>query len=148
MTDVKIRITGTRGCNRRSIGTSLPAPSVPILGDGHGEVHRRPPRRSCPRDLCLATEQEPGEHEHPAASSEECKNGEVPDLPTLGLLVTLSLDVEALGPVERVHLLEQVKPEPFALELNHALAHASPSVASATNLPAARVLILMHPPIW
>jgi len=70
---------------------------------------------------CLIAEQEPGEHEHPAGGGEERKDGEVPGLPSPGLVgAPLGLDAEALGPAQRVHLLEQVEVDSLALELGDA----------------------------
>jgi hypothetical protein len=45
--------------------------------------------------------------------------------PAPGILATLALDVEALGPTQRVYLLEQVKLKPFVLELGDALSPRS-----------------------
>lgn len=68
----------------------------------------------------LIAEQEPGEHEHPAGGGEEREDGEVPGLPPAGPVGALGLDAEALGPAQRVHLLEQVEVEALALELGDA----------------------------
>ena len=69
----------------------------------------------------LITEQEPGEHEDAAGGTEEREDGEVPGGPPPGPVTALAgLDAEALGPAQRVHLLEQVELEPLALELGDA----------------------------
>ena len=77
----------------------------------------------------LITEQEPGEHEHPAGGGEEREDGEVPGLPSLGLFGALGLDAEALGPAQRVHLLEQVEVKPCLSSETH-LARSSASFHS------------------
>jgi hypothetical protein len=58
----------------------------------------------------------------PQAGSEEREDGEVPGL----------LAAEALCPAQRVHLLEQVELQPFALELGDALAEEQRSRSSRT----------------
>jgi hypothetical protein len=97
--------------------------------------YRAKKAKGSPRDLCLVAEQEPGEHEHPAGGSEEREDGEVPGLPAPGLLAARALDAEALGPAQRVHLLEQVELEPFALELGDALAEEQRVLALPLEQP-------------
>ncbi|TVU44747.1 hypothetical protein EJB05_04201, partial [Eragrostis curvula] len=96
------------------------------------QVHLMPPQPSPP---VARGYPEPGEHEHPTGGAGKREDGEVPGLPPPGLVGALGLDAEALGPAQRVHLLEQVELEPLALELGDALAEQQRVLALPREQP-------------